>query len=245
MDKKFKLWTSIATLAPCLLGLMLWNQLPERMPTHFGIGGAADGWSGKGFAVFGIPLMTLAFHWICLLAMQLDKRNMGNSNEKVLKIVGWMFPVISMMNAGIIYSTALGQDWNINRCLFVAFGVLFLVIGNYLPKCRQNATLGIKVKWTLYNEENWNKTHRFGGKCWVIGGICFCMLSFASEKWLMICLLSLMVLFVGAPVVYSWLLYKKQVKEGTWVQSEISKTFIYSKMGRRTSVVLLLVVVMM
>ena len=242
MSKKFKFWTSMAVLAPCLLGLILWNQLPDQMPTHFGMDGSANDWSSKAFAVFGIPLMMLAFHWICLAAMHLDKRNIGNSNEKVLKIVALIFPVISAACAGITYSTALEQDWNLNRLMFIGMGLMFVALGNYLPKCRQNATLGIKLKWTLYNEENWNKTHRFGGKCWVIGGICFFALSFASEKWLMAGLVSLMAVFIGAPMLYSWLLYKKQVREGTWVQSETSKEFIYSKMGRKASCALRLVI---
>ena len=45
-NKKYWLVTSLVTLLPIVLGLLLWNRLPEKLPTHFGVDGAADGWSG-------------------------------------------------------------------------------------------------------------------------------------------------------------------------------------------------------
>lgn len=59
-------------LLPCLLGLLLWKQLPQELPTHFSIAGQTNGWSGKGFAVFGIPLICLASQWLCLWGMERD-----------------------------------------------------------------------------------------------------------------------------------------------------------------------------
>ncbi|MFQ8814402.1 MAG: SdpI family protein [Gallintestinimicrobium sp.] len=50
-----------------------------------------------------------------------------------------------------------------------------MVIGNYLPKVKQNNTIGIRVVWSLMDEENWNATHRFSGKLWMASGI-LCML---------------------------------------------------------------------
>ena len=95
-------------------------------------------------------------------------------------------------------------------------GILFIAIGNYLPKCKRNFTAGIKIKWTLENEENWYATHRFGGKVYVIGGF-----------FLLLCMFlpTLIALYVGGvvltaiifiPIVYSYIYYKKQVQAGTY-----------------------------
>ena len=105
-NKKYWRVTSAITLVPILLGLLLWNKLPDRLPTHFGVDGAADGWSGKGFAVFGLPLMMLFFHIGIFFATRLDKQNRGH-NEKVMNLVGLIFPVMSIVNSVIIYAQAM------------------------------------------------------------------------------------------------------------------------------------------
>ena len=242
-DKKKHLITSLVVLLPILVGLLLWNELPDRMPTHFNMAGEADNWSGKAFAVFSIPLIMLVAHWVIIWAAKWDQKNWGH-NEKIMNVVLWLFPVNSLVMNGFLYSTALGKEWNISRIMSVLLGVFFIGMGNYLPKCRLNATVGIKLKWTYYNEENWNKTHRFGGKCWVIAGLGMAVsgLFAVGYNWVVL----VMIAMVFAPVVYSYLLYKKQVREGTWIQSESSKQMYQDvamrKMGKWS--VLALVVIL-
>ena len=221
-NKKYWLITSAITLLPIFLGLLLWNQLPDKLPTHFGIDGAADGWSGKAFAVFGLPLMMLAFHIVIYFATRLDKQNRGH-NEKVLNLVGLIFPVMSIVNTVYIYVYAMDVKLNLSTILLPLLGLFFIAMGNWLPKIKQNTTLGIKIKWTLYNEENWNKTHRFGGYCWVFGGVLMCLMGFVPEKALLWLLPLELVLLGVAPMIYSWALAKKQQREGTYTESQVSK----------------------
>ncbi len=221
-NKKYWLLTSAVTLLPMLIGLLLWDKLPDKLPTHFGIDGAADGWGSKGFAVFGIPSMWLTFQLIIWAVTSLDKQNQGH-NRKVLNLVGLIFPAMSIVFALLIYSHGMEVDLNLSSFLFPLLGLFFILIGNWLPKIKQNATLGIKIKWTLYNEENWNKTHRFGGWCWVIGGILFCLMGFVPDNALLWLLPLELVLLAVVPMVYSWRLAKKQQAEGTWTESQVNK----------------------
>ena len=221
-NKKYWLITSAITLVPILLGLILWNKLPDQLPTHFGVDGAADGWSGKGFAVFGLPLMMLGFHIVICFAIRLDKQNRGH-NEKVMNLVGLIFPVMSIVNSVIIYSHAMELELNLSSLLFPMLGLLFIVIGNWMPKIKQNSTLGIKIKWTLYNEENWNRTHRFAGFVWVIGGVIFCLMGFVAEKALLFLLPLQIILLACVPMVYSWNLARKQKQAGTFTESQVNK----------------------
>ena len=221
-NKKYWLVTAAITLLPILLGLLLWNQLPDKLPTHFGVDGAADGFSGKGFAVFGLPLLMLFFHGVIFFATRLDKQNRGH-NEKVLNLVGLIFPTMSIVNSVVIYSLALGKELNLTMLLFPLLGLLFIAIGNWLPKIKQNSTLGIKIRWTLYSEENWNKTHRFAGFLWVIGGVIFCLMGFVPEKMLVFLLPLQIILLAVVPMVYSWLLAKKQQREGTYTEAQVNQ----------------------
>ena len=221
-NKKYWLITSAITLLPIILGLLLWDQLPDKIPTHFGIDGAADGWSGKGFAVFGIPAMWLIFHLITWGVTRLDQQNRGH-NEKVLNLVGLTFPTMSIAFSVLLYTRALEIELDMSSILFPLLGLLFIAMGNWLPKVKQNSTLGIKIKWTLYNEENWNKTHRFAGFVWVIGGVLFCLMGFVPEKSLLFLLPLQVLLLAVVPTVYSWNLARKQRAAGTYTESEVNR----------------------
>ena len=221
-NKKYWLLTSLVTLLPILAGLLLWNSLPDKLPTHFGADGTADGWSGKAFAVFGIPVLMLLFHWIIYLTTRLDKQNRGH-NEKVLNLIGLLFPAMSVVFGVLIYNTALGLEINMARILFPLLGLFFVLVGNWLPKVRQNSTLGIKLPWTLYSEENWNKTHRFAGFIWVLCGLGFLAVAFLPAVNLLWMLPVLLIAMAGAPMVYSWRLAKRQQKAGTYTESQVNK----------------------
>lgn len=204
---KILLATSLIILLPVLAGIMLWNQLPEKMPTHWNMAGQIDGWSSKPFAVFGIPLMMLAFQWICVLATSADPKK-EHHPSKVLHLVFWMIPVISAVLSVLIYAAALGNQVRMEMVMPVFIGLVLAIIGNYLPKCKQNYTIGIKIPWTLNSEENWNRTHRFAGRLWVVCGLAMMLTGFVGGFWIFLGVVLLMVL---APFIYSYLLHRKGI----------------------------------
>ncbi len=203
---KMMVITSIVILLPIVAGLLLWDKLPEEIPIHFNAQGVVDGWSGKGTAVFMMPLFLFVLHWICILVTTLDPKN-SDITKKNLNLVLWITPVLSVFTNGIIYSVALGYNLDINTIFPFFFGILFIVLGNYMPKCKQSHTIGIKVPWTLESEENWNYTHRLTGKVWFIGGLLIIALSFLKTVWIFMAITIIMVII---PVIGSYLFHKKE-----------------------------------
>lgn len=199
--------TSLVILLPVLAGVILWNQLPDQMPSHWNLSGEIDGWSSKAFAVFGMPLIMLAFQWICALGTGADPRK-GNHSDKVVTLVLWMIPVISTVLHVITYMVALGNEVRVEVIMPVLIGLILAVVGNYLPKCKQNYTIGIKLPWTLNSEENWNKTHRFAGWLWTICGLAIILTGFLGGFWIFFGIMLIMVL---APMLYSYLLHRKGI----------------------------------
>lgn len=197
--------TSVITLLPILAGLILWDKLPDEMATHFNAQGVADGFSSKAFSVFALPLFLLAVHWLCTVITSADPKKQ-NISGKSLKLVLWICPAISILISGIIYASALEVEMNISVIMSVFFGILFVAIGNYLPKCKQNYTMGIKISWTLNSEDNWNYTHRLAGKVWVIGGIIIFLTAFLKQYWIFPAITVIMVII---PVVCSYIYHKK------------------------------------
>lgn len=144
---------SAVILLPVLFGLIVWNRLPGTLITHWGADGKADGSAAKALAVFGSPLAHLLVHLLRLCLTLRDPKQQKQSPQGA----GDGFLIL----AGLLacykrhdVSAALGKEPEVAGIVPVLLGVLFVWIGNYLPKLRRNSTLGVKVSWTLGNEEN-------------------------------------------------------------------------------------------
>ena len=206
-NKKLLLLTSVVMLLPILAGVLLWNRLPAQLPSHWNLAGEVDGWTSKPFGVFGMPLLLLALQWLCVVATTVDPKKADHSG-KVLHLILWLIPALSVVAHTLIYAAALGNELRVELVMPVFMGLLFAVIGNYLPKCKQNYTIGIKIPWTLNSEENWNKTHRLAGRVWMVCGLLMILTGFFGVLWMFFVLAFLMVL---VPLVYSYLLYRKGI----------------------------------
>lgn len=207
--RKILILTSLLILLPVLIGLLLWNQLPDLVPSHWGIDGEVDNWSSKTFVVFGLPALMLVMQWVCLFAAVADPKH-KNYNSKMLKFVLWICPAIANLMSALVYSAALGYELPIEVIMPLLVGIMFIIMGNWLPKCRQTYTMGIKLPWTYASEANWNATHRFGGKVWVAGGIVTMLTALLGSFWLLMIILAALVIL---PTVYSYLYYRKYEKE--------------------------------
>ncbi|PMB83774.1 hemolysin expression modulating protein [Dolosicoccus paucivorans] len=205
-NKRTILVTAIFTVLPMFVGFLLWSQLPDTMATHFSMDNQADGFSSKLFTVVGLPLIMLGGHMLSALITTVDPRRRNISN-KMFGFVLWLMPLISIFTLSMIYAYNLGFNMNTNLFGHLLAGLLFLIIGNYLPKMRQNYTMGIKLPWTMANEENWSRTHRLGGVVWMIAGAFILISGFVTSfntEWT---LLGAVLVAVFIPTIYSLYLH--------------------------------------
>lgn len=202
--------TSALMLLPMVVGLILWNRLPDSIAIHFGPGNVPDGWAGKGMAVFGLPGLLLGLHLLCLGVTGADPRR-RNIGRRSLALVFWILPVVSLTTCSATYAVALGVAVNIEMVCALLLGVVLIIVGNVLPKTKQNYTFGIKLPWTLHDPENWNHTHRFGGWCMVIAGALLMVTSFLG-LWQVT--LGVLLTAALAPMIYSYL-YDRRHREET------------------------------
>ena len=200
--------SSFAVLLPVLAGLIIWDKLPETMTTHFGVGGEADGYASKLFAVVGVPLILLGLHLFCLFITSLDPKA-KNQNKKIAYLVLWLVPIISIATMTMLYTYNVGIATSPEVYTLVFVGALFLILGNWLPKTRQNYAVGIKVPWTLDNELNWEKTHRLAGYLWMIGGIIMIIMGITTKASEIVVIVSIFIVVV-IPILYSYYLHAKK-----------------------------------
>jgi len=205
--------TSVIILLPILAGMIFYDQLPEVLHSHWGLDGNLNGQQSKPLMIFLLPCILLAVHWLCILATAKAPKGYGE-NDKMFHLMLWLMPVLSLLVNGMMYLSSAGHAENAFVLMPVLIGALFIVIGNYLPKTKQNWTMGIKIKWTLSSEENWYATHRLAGKLWVLGGALMILTILLPGSAMIIGMFSILAVMVIVPFVYSWRYYKKQISEG-------------------------------
>ena len=207
---KFKvIFASLFTLLPALVGAVLWDKLPEKMPTHWNINGQADQYGSKLYAVLFMPIFLFAIYWFSVIITSLDPKNKGQ-NEKAFNSILFLVPVLSLVVNGYTYSVALGYSIKISAVFCILFGVMFLLMGNYMPKVKHNFTIGIKIPWTLNDEQNWNATHRLAGKIWFVGGFLIIPCAFLPQTVAFVSMFVIIFIITLIPVIYSYVISKRK-----------------------------------
>ena len=154
----------------------------------------------------------LAAHWLVLLITFSDRRNRENQSRKAVRLIFWIMPAVSLLTGGVtaLLQRGVQSTSTLSTAMAMGFGLLFIVVGNYMPKIRQNSFMGIRVKWTLENEANWNASHRFGGKIWVAGGFACLAGAMLPVKAMGAVFPVVLVTVALAPIVYSYYYSKTQ-----------------------------------
>ena len=212
-NKWTMLVTSVMILLPIVVGVLLWDKLPDSgIPFHWGINGEVDGRASKPVAVFLMPLVLLALQWLCFFVTRLDPKHKDKS-PKLMGLMLWIIPVTNLLLSVMVYLTALDRRVDVSVVLPLFFGALFVVIGNYMPKCEPSYTLGIKLPWTLEDEQNWRATHRLAGWIWVAGGLLIMPCTLLPPAVCFGVMMGILVVMCAIPTVYSYRYYKKHKKD--------------------------------
>lgn len=199
--------TTLLTCFPILIGLLLWNHLPDTVATHFGTNSAPDGWSSKAFAVIGLPLFLTVIHLFAVTVTLHDPKR-KNIGTKLLALIFWTVPAVSMVCCLSTYAYALGIPVDIGRIVSLLVGAVFILLGNYMSKNHQNYTVGIRLPWTLDSAENWNRTHRLASVLWILAGIVFLANSFFQCTFVTFAVTAAAAI---VPMAYSFFLHTKGI----------------------------------
>jgi uncharacterized membrane protein len=194
------------------IGISLWAypQLPDQVPTHWNAAGEVDGYSSKLFAVLFGPILLTSIYGMLLGVAKIDPRK--ENYQKFAGVYRVFVNVTSTffvaIHIAVIFS-GLGYHVHMDWIANIGLGLLFMILGNYLPKVKANYFIGIRTPWTLANETVWAKTHRFGGKVFFIGGVMLIVSAFVTSTFRVFLLISSIVFIAVVPMVYSYFVYKK------------------------------------
>ena len=200
--------------AASIVGLVLWNQLPEQMASHWNANDQVDGYTSKFMGVFLLPLITLGLFLLFLIIPNIDPLK---ANIAQFRDVFNLF--IALMAAFMLYIHMLTLRWNLgytdfgmSKAMLPAMGILFFFIGYMLRKAKRNFFIGIRTPWTLSSDKVWDETHRLGSVLFMVSGVFAFVGSFfggITAFWF------LFVPIIGSTLitlVYSYVIYQRELK---------------------------------
>ncbi|MBE6688912.1 MAG: DUF1648 domain-containing protein [Ruminococcaceae bacterium] len=203
---KFVKWkiliiTAVICLLPVFLGLSLWENLPDTMAIHFDINNNPDNFASKGFVVFGLPVLMALMQTFCCIVTDLNAQKHG-SRKKFEAAAKWIIPVMFVFLQTITLGYGLGHDIDIRKCAVTIVSVIFIVLGNYMPKLDY-------VKNYNIDTQKARKINRFMGFSMVIMGILFLITIFFPPIFSVIALI-LLIPYILLTVIYSIAVIRKK-----------------------------------
>ena len=203
----------ILLLIPFLYFLEVYTSLPAIVPTHFGLDGKPNGYSNKSALIWTLLFMALISGGSYLLIKYLPKidpkRTAAMASGKLRNIALFVVALISAIMISIMYSAIHGSFLH-PRILFVVLGIFFTMIGNLMYNIKPNYFVGVRIPWTLENEDNWRATHRMAGILWVIGGLLITILTlFLPPQTGEYFFMGMTAILALAPIIYSFNYFRK------------------------------------
>ena len=213
MNKYFKILIWPIAAIPLIYLLVTWNSLPEKVAMHFDWQGHPDRYGNKNELLLMVAILALVSIGLFFLLSNIyrvdPKKYAAENKDRLLRMAFVISIFMAALSCFIIYSSAKeGFELGI-RYVFAGVGLLLCFIGNYMHTIKPNYFAGIRVPWTLNNEDNWRKTHLLAGRLWFAGGIVIAVVCLLLPDTVSMIVFSIMMMvLVIIPVVYSYRLYK-------------------------------------
>lgn len=200
----------VILLMPFAASVILWDQLPDTVPTHFNIQGEADDWGPKWMTAIMLPGIGLGVYLLLLITPLIDPKKKIENSQKPVAAIRIFTALFMVAIYGFVMAITMGVEFDLSAYVHVGVGILFIILGNYMNSVKPNYFIGLRTPWTLESPLVWKKTHRLASKVWIFGGLVMILVPtipvLNSPGFLIPFIL---IVLTGIPVVYSYLVYKK------------------------------------
>jgi uncharacterized membrane protein len=220
MSRRTTIYTVAVVGAMTLLSIWAWTQLPAdaEVPIHWGIDGTPDAYAPKAIGLFLLPVVAAGISALLAVIPRFEPRraNLERSGQAYAIARIGVVSILAVVHV-VAIAAALGSDLDMTRIVLVSVGLLFIGLGNYMPKMRPNFTMGIRTPWTLSSDRSWDRTHRLGGRLFVLEGIVLAALGLlgVSSEVLIVAVFVAILLVVLVVFAYSYVVWKDDPERRT------------------------------
>jgi uncharacterized membrane protein len=193
-----------------VLALATWPVAPDRIPVHWDFKGMPDRYGGKVEGLLATPLLALGIYALMIVLPRFDPR-FGHYFRfaEVYNLIRTSIVTLLFGAYLVIILWARGNQVRVELGAPILVGTFFLILGNCLGKVRSNWFVGIRTPWTLSSEESWNKTHRLGGKIFMLIGVGFILLALIKSPWLLAGVIALLIGSILFLMIYSYVIWRR------------------------------------
>lgn len=189
---------------------VLYPQLPNKIPSHWNFDGMIDGYQDSWFLFIPILIyfmVTVLFSFLRHVDPLHDNyaRFQKTYDSMIIVLLFFIFSLWLIMAVSAFYPTWI----DMNLVMHLLLSMLFVVLGNLMPKIKSNYFIGIRTPWTLTNESVWFKTHRMAGKLWFVGGFLMLPAIFLQNQASILYMIGMVILLGSIPCVYSYVIFQK------------------------------------
>lgn len=208
----------VIMLIPVIYLVIIWNKIPETVPIHFDIKGNVDRYGSRDdfrTLIIALLIINAGVYLIISNIYRIDpKKNAAQNKDRMQRIAFYVCAYLSAIWVMIIYASVHSDPSMIMKFVFIAMGLLFALLGSNMYNIKPNYFAGIRLPWTLENEDNWRKTHQFAGRLWFFGGLVIAVLALLlKNEWSIYTSGVFIAVLVIIPIIYSYNLYREQTKK--------------------------------
>lgn len=206
IKRDWPLWVLMAGLL--ITAVFVYPHLPDQVPSHWNMQGEVDRYQSRLMGAIFAPLMSIGLYLLMILMPLTDPQRQNYQRfTGAYTFIRWGLVIFFAVLYAATIMVALGYLVDIGMVVKAIVSLLFIMIGNFMGQFRHNYFVGIKTPWTLANEEIWRRTHRLGGRIWVLCGLICLAMAFINSTWSAIIYFTAIMIMILVPFIYSYLMF--------------------------------------
>lgn len=209
IDWKILILTCVVCLLPMIAGVFVYDEMPDMVAIHFNIHNEPDNFASKEVALFGLPLLMIALQIFCCVISDMAENQKGNK-PKFITVTKWVIPSLALVVSTLTIQIGLGKNVDIRKIVMGFLGILYILMGNYMPKMSYDQMKRTRIRPMPRNEKMYKKMIRTMGYIFVIFGFLFIGSTFFKEMVSVV----IMLMFVATAIIISiWMTIKARKED--------------------------------
>lgn len=194
--------------------LCFYNNLPEKVASHWNFAGQVDGWSSNTFHGIFFPLLIIVLYALLLVLPLVDPHK---ENYQKFITTYHIFKGLIIATLFVIYLATtlfnLGYQINVGVIVATTIGILMVIMGYYLRDIKENWFVGIRTPWTMSSPTVWTKTHKFASWLFMAFGLILIVIPHLPAVFGITLFIIGIIGVVFGSFLYSYLIFIKEKKQ--------------------------------